>query len=86
MFTLAHDHIDKDLNVRPDAFGLSPDAFWRPIVTETVMRRHMIAVGRMLAVARCASVGGDAFPLKIYLDGARSDPRPQLLLQKLVWH
>ena len=86
VFTLAHDDFDKGLNIWPDACGLLADAFWRPICTETVMRGHVIAVGGVLAITRGFGVGGDALSLKIYLYGACGDPRPQLLIQQLVWH
>ena len=86
MFALAHDHIDEDLNIGSNTCRLPPDALWCPILAEPMVCWHVIAVGRMLAVARGSGMGGDALPFKIYLNRACSDPCPQLLLQKLMRH
>ncbi len=66
--------------------GLPPDALRCPVGTEPVIGRHVFAMGRMLAIAGGAGMGGHALPFKIYLYRARRDPHPQLLLQKLMRH
>jgi len=81
MFALAHDYIDKDLNVWADAYSLLADALRRPIFTETMMRGHMIADCGVLAIARGSGVRGNALPIEVHLYGACRDPCPEFLLQ-----
>ena len=56
MFALSHDDLDEGFDVWANLCGLATDAFWRPILTETVMCWHVITVGGMLAVSRGSGV------------------------------
>ena len=51
MSPLAHDHLDKGLDVGPDPGRLCADAFWCPVGTEAVVCWHVITDGGMLPVA-----------------------------------
>jgi len=58
---LAHNHVHEDFDIWANPCGLLADAFGRPIDPEAMMCRHVIAVGRMLVIARSFDVRGDPF-------------------------
>jgi len=51
VLAVAHHDLGEDRNVRPDTRGPGLDALWRPILTELVVRGHVIALRGMLPVA-----------------------------------
>lgn len=50
MAALAHDHLYKGLDIGPDARGLCADTLWRPVSSETVIGRHVVADRGMFAI------------------------------------
>src|SRR5215475_13717149 len=49
-------------------------------------RGHVLTNRRMSAVGRRAHVGSDAHAADKHFDRARSDPRPHLLAQQMMWY
>jgi len=52
MLALAHHDLGEDRDVRPDAGGPRPDALRGPVIAELVVRRHVIALCRVLSVTQ----------------------------------
>ena len=67
MTARAHDDLDIGFGVRADPGGLSAYAFRCPVCPEPVVRRHVITMGGMLAIAGCALMCRHALPFKIGL-------------------
>ena len=86
MSPLAHDHLDKGLDVGPDPGRLCADAFWCPVGTEAVVCWHVITDGGMLPVARRPLMRRNTLTFMINFDRARCDPGPKLLAHKLMGH
>ena len=55
---------------RADSSGILPDALDRPAGVAPVAGGHVLGKGRVLSVAACAQMDGDAFALKEDLDAA----------------
>jgi len=86
MRAVPHHDLDKCRDIRSDAGGPSRYALWRPVLTELVVRRHVIALCGVLPVAGGAHMRCNTLPGMENFDRARGDARPQLFLQQLIGH